>query len=80
MARGERAVTAHWIASRDDGGAPTLYDENDPSRTQESWIGSTMWEVKREAAHRNGDHSFRRHPRCLSCTTDSSKTAGGESR
>ena len=56
-----------WIAGRDDAGSATIYDDDDP-RTQESWPGSTLWEVKREAAHRNGEHQTRRNPRCPRCS------------
>ena len=55
-----------WQAVRDDAGAPSLYRDDD-ARTQESWVGSTMWEARREAAHRNGEHDSRRNPRCASC-------------
>lgn len=60
------AAGAKWIASRDDAGVPTIYREDD-ARTQESLLGSTMWEARREAAHRNGDHAKRRNPRCAAC-------------
>lgn len=60
---------AYWIASRDDAGAPTLYCD-DLTIPAESWLGSTMWEVRREAAHRNGEHATRPNPRCACCLSD----------